>query len=76
MILEFSIENFRFEADSVPHPSNFSIFLKSRLKISYGYLMKLRCQNFSITFFPNPSIFKASLEIKCFNFSIDILSQS
>ena len=27
-------------------------------------------------FFPNPSILNASLDTKCFNFSIEILSQS
>ena len=37
--------------------------------------MKFKSQNFSTTFFPKPSMFIASLEIKCFIFSIAIFSQ-
>ena len=36
----------------------------------------MRFQKFSTIFFPNPSMFNASLEIKCFNFSIAIFSHS
>ena len=39
-------------------------------------MIKFNSQNFSITFFPRPSIFNASLEIKCLSFSIAIRSQS
>mgnify|MGYP001355261854 CR=1 FL=1 len=40
-----------------------------------GNFIKFKLQKFSIIFFPNPSILKASLDTKCFNFSIDIFSQ-
>ena len=60
----------------MPQPSRFSIFLKSKLNISCGNFIKLRFQKFSTIFLPNPSILNASLETKCFNFSIAIFSHS
>ena len=74
VFLDFSIELFKFFTDNSPQPSRFFIKLKSSLKISCGFLSNFKFQNFSTTFFPNPSILRASLEIKCFIFSIDILS--
>jgi DNA ligase (NAD+) len=60
----------------LPQPSRFSIFLKSKLNISCGDFIKLSFQKFSTIFLPKPSILNASLETKCFNFSIAIFSQS
>ena len=37
--------------------------------------MSFNFQKFSTTFFPKPSILSASFDIKCFIFSIEILSQ-
>ena len=70
------MEYFIFSIDCLPQPSRFSIFLKSKLNISCGNLIKLRFQKFSTIFFPKPSMFNASLETKCFNFSIAIFSHS
>ena len=69
------IEYFKFCIDCWPQPSSFSIFLKSNLKISCGNFSNLSFQKFSTIFFPKPSILKASLDTKCFNFSIAIFSQ-
>ena len=60
------IEFFKFTIDFLPHPSNFFNILKSKLKISYEYWINPFLQKLSITFFPSPSILKASLETKCF----------
>jgi len=60
----------------LPQPSRFSIFLKSKLNISCGNFIILSFQKFSTIFLPKPSILKASLETKCFNFSITIFSHS
>ena len=60
----------------MPQPSRFSIFLKSKLNISCGNFIKLSFQKFSTIFLPKPSILKASLDTKCFNFSIAIFSHS
>ena len=68
------MEYFKFCIDCLPQPSRFSIFLKSKLNISCGNFIKLKFQKFSTIFFPNPSILNASLETKCFNFSIAIFS--
>ena len=38
--------------------------------------MNFKSQNFSITFFPSPSIFNASFDTKCLSFSLAILLQS
>ena len=72
--LDLLIEYFKFATDWGPHPSKFSISLKSNLKISCGKRINLFSQNFSTTFFPSPSMFKASLETKCLIFSIAIFS--
>ena len=44
--------------------------------MSSGFFIKFNVQKFSTTFFPSPSIFKASFDIKCFIFSIAIFSHS
>ena len=41
-----------------------------------GSVTKFKSQNCSITFFPNPSILKASLETMCFSFSLAVNLQS
>ena len=71
---DFSIDTLRLFTDCLPHPSNCSIILKFKLNISCGVFIKFKFQNFSTTFLPSPSIFNASLDMKCFNFSIAILS--
>ena len=69
------IEFFKLLIDFSPHPSKFFKTFKSKLKISYGYLINFLPQKFSTTFFPKPSIFKASFDTKCFNFSLKISLQ-
>ena len=51
---------------------NSSKFLQNSSEIPPNDLL----QKSSTIFFPNPSILNASFETKCFNFSIDIFSQS
>ena len=74
IFFDFSIAYFKFDTDKSPHPSNSFILSKSILKISCGNLTILSSQNFSTIFFPNPSIFNASFDTKCFMFSIAIFS--
>ena len=73
--LLFSIEFFKLIIDFSPQPSILFKTLKSKLKISYGYLINFFVQKFSTTFFPNPSILNASFETKCFSFSFNISLQ-
>ena len=63
------IEFFKLTIDFSPHPSNCFNILKSKLKISYEYLINPFFQKLSITFFPSPSMLKASFDTKCFSFS-------
>ena len=69
------IEFFKLLIDFSPHPSIFFKIFKSKLKMSYGYLINCLFQKFSTTFFPKPSIFKTSFDTKCFNFSFKISLQ-
>ena len=59
----------------IPKISVDSVISKSKKKISCGNLTTLSTQNFSTIFLPNPSMLKASFDIKCFNFSTEIFSQ-
>ena len=76
MVFELSIAFFRLLIDNSPHPSRSSIFFKFIVKISEGFLINCNSQNLSTTFFPSPSILKASLDTICFNFSLAIYLQS
>ena len=74
IFFDLFIAYFKFDDDKFPQPSNFDIFSKSKINISYGSLINFKSQNFYTTFLPNPSIFSASFEIKCLIFSTAIFS--